>query len=213
VTLPRLYAILDLDLTLERGLTPLDVLDAWIEAGVRLVQVRGKGRQWSGGPLLELAEQVIARARPAGVAIIVNDRADVARLAQADGVHVGQDDLTPEEVRSIVGPQAVVGLSTHSTAQVEAGCREPVSYLAIGPVFRSSTRMAIAEPIGETGVAAAATRARSANLPIVGIGGITLENAPRVIAAGAASVAVISALVDDDPARRARQLLDALSTI
>jgi thiamine-phosphate pyrophosphorylase len=213
MTLPRLYAILDVDLTLSRGLVPLDVLDDWLDAGVRLVQVRAKSRAWSGGPLLDLTEQVIARARPAGATVIVNDRADVARLAKADGVHVGQDDLTPGEVRAIVGLEAVVGLSTHSTAQVDAGCREPVSYLAIGPVFRSATRMAVDEPIGDAGVAAAVARARPVNLPVVAIGGITLENAPGVIAAGASSVAVISALIDPDPRQRARRLLDALSTI
>jgi thiamine-phosphate pyrophosphorylase len=213
MTLPRLYAILDVDLTLSRGLVPLDVLDDWLDAGVRLVQVRAKSRAWSGGPLLDLTEQVIARARLAGATVIVNDRADVARLARADGIHVGQDDLTPREVRAIVGLEAVVGLSTHSTAQVDAGCREPVSYLAIGPVFRSATRMAVDEPIGDAGVAAAVARARSVHLPVVAIGGITLENAPGVIAAGASSVAVISALIDPDPRQRARRLLDALSTI
>src|SRR6185295_13934367 len=103
---PRLYAILDVDLTLSRGLVPLDVLDAWLDAGVRLVQVRAKSRMWSGGPLLDLTEKVIARARPAGATVIVNDRADVARLAKADGVHVGQDDLRPGEVRGIVGQEA-----------------------------------------------------------------------------------------------------------
>jgi thiamine-phosphate pyrophosphorylase len=208
-----LYAILDLDLTHSRGLPPLDVVAAWLDAGVRLVQVRAKSEAWSGGPLLAITEQVIARARPAGASVIVNDRADVAKLANADGVHVGQDDLAPSEVRAIVGPAAAVGLSTHSTAQVEAGCREPVSYLAIGPVFRSATRMAVEEPIGESGVAVAAALAWAARLPVVGIGGITVENAPRVIAAGAASVAVISALIDDDPGRQARRLLDVLSTI
>ncbi|HYN06594.1 MAG TPA: thiamine phosphate synthase [Vicinamibacterales bacterium] len=213
LAIPRLYAILDVDVTLSRGLVPLDVLDAWLDAGVRLVQVRAKNQAWSGGPLLDLAEQVLTRARPAGATVIVNDRADVARLAKADGVHVGQDDLTPSEVRAIVGPEAVVGLSTHSTAQVDSGCREPVNYLAIGPVYRSATRMAVGEPIGEAGVAAAVARARPVNLPVVGIGGITLENAPRVIAAGASSVAVISALIGRDPRQRARQLLDALSTI
>jgi thiamine-phosphate pyrophosphorylase len=213
VTLPRLYAILDVDLTLARGLSPIAVVDAWLDAGVRLLQVRAKGREWSGGPLLELTERVLARARAAGATLIVNDRADVARMAQADGVHVGQDDLSPTDVRDIVGPDAIVGLSTHSDGQVEAGCRAPVSYLAIGPVFRSTTRMAVAEPIGTAGVAAAVARARVAHLPVVAIGGLTLDNAPEVIAAGAASVAVISDLIAGDPRQRARQLLDALSTI
>jgi thiamine-phosphate pyrophosphorylase len=208
--LPRLYAILDVDLTLSRGRRPLDVLDGWLDAGVQLVQVRAKS--WSLGALLELAEQATARCRSAGASLIVNDRADVARLAASDGVHLGQDDLGPSEVRRIVGPDAIVGLSTHSDEQVDAACRQPVDYLAIGPVFESMTRMAVSTPIGEAGVTSAVARARVAGLPVVAIGGITAENAARVVAAGAAAVAVISGLVGDDPRASARRLLAALTS-
>ncbi len=210
MTLPILYAILDVDLTTARGLIPLEVLSAWLDAGVRLVQLRAK--HLSGGPFLELAEQVVAAGQTAGARVIINDRADVARLSGAHGVHVGQDDLRAADARAIVGDTYTVGLSTHSVEQVEAGCHEPVDYLAIGPVYQSPTRMAVDVPIGEAGVASAAARARRAGLPVVGIGGITAENARRVIAAGAAAVAVISGLIGDDPRRRARRLLDALTS-
>jgi thiamine-phosphate pyrophosphorylase len=208
--LPPLYAILDADLTLSRGLRPLDVVEGWLDAGVRLIQIRAKS--WTGGPFLDLAEQVVARARPTGATVIVNDRADVARLAGADGVHVGQDDLQPADVRGILAPRQIVGLSTHSDDQVEKALREPIDYLAIGPVFRSATRMAIDTPVGEAGVAAAARRARPTGRPVVAIGGITEEHAPRVLASGAASVAVIAALLDGDPRAQARRLLAALTS-
>jgi len=209
MVLPRLYAILDVDLTTVHGFEPLELIDAWLDAGIRLVQLRAKS--WSGGPLLELAEQALARTRPAGARVIVNDRADIARLADADGVHVGQDDLSATEVRAVVGPERLVGLSTHDPAQVEAACAEPVDYIAIGPVFPSSTRMAVATPLGEAGVADAARLAARAGLPIVAIGGITIDNAPKVIAAGAAAVAVISGLLDPNPRARARRFLEVLA--
>jgi thiamine-phosphate pyrophosphorylase len=209
MVLPRLYAILDLELTVAHGFAPLDLLDAWLDAGIRLVQLRAKS--WSGGPLLELAEQALARTRPAGARVIVNDRADVARLADADGVHVGQDDLSATEVRKIVGPERLVGLSTHDAAQLEAACAEPVDYIAIGPVFPSSTRMAVATPLGEAGVANAARIAGTAGLPVVAIGGITIDNAPQVIAAGASAVAVISGLLDPDPRVRAQRFLEVVA--
>lgn len=210
IFLPRLYAILDVDLTTSRGFEPLQLLDAWLDAGIRLVQLRAKF--WSGGALLELAEQALARTRSAGARVIVNDRADIARLADADGVHVGQDDLSGTEVRRIVGPERLVGLSTHDRAQVDAACAEPVDYIAIGPVFPSSTRMAVATPLGEGGVADAARIARTAGLPVVAIGGITIDNAPKVIAAGASAVAVISGLLDPDPRARARRFVEVLAT-
>src|SRR5262245_27120468 len=206
---PRLYSILDIDLTTARGLEPLELLDVWIDAGIRLVQLRAKS--WAGGPLLELTEKALAKARPVGARIIVNDRADIAWLADAAGVHVGQDDLSAGDVRRVVGPERVVGLSTHSPAQVSAACVEPVDYIAIGPVFQSATRMAVATPVGEDGIAHA-VRLAGTRLPVVAIGGITVDNAPRAIAAGAAAVAVIAGLLDSNPAARARHFLEVLAS-
>jgi thiamine-phosphate pyrophosphorylase len=204
----RLYAILDTDLVSARGLEPQAVAGAWFEAGVRLLQLRAKSLAL--GPLLALTDTVVAIGRPYGADVIVNDRADVARLSRAAGVHVGQDDLSVADVRRIVGPDAVVGLSTHTVEQVRLGCAEAVSYLAIGPVFQTTSKARPDPVVGLEGVQAAVAIAGACGVPAVAIGGITLERAPDVLAAGAASVAVISDLLVGDPAARARAWLDAL---
>ncbi|MGE0444894.1 MAG: thiamine phosphate synthase, partial [Vicinamibacterales bacterium] len=161
-------------------------------------------------PLLELVTAVLALARPAGATIIVNDRIDVARLAGADGVHVGQDDLPPAEARALLGPDAIVGFSTHTPEQIEAAVREPISYLAIGPVFGTATKATGYDAVGLERVRFAVEKARrlppsGGSLPVVAIGGITLENAPAVVAAGASQVAVIADLLVGDPEARVRR--------
>lgn len=193
--LSPLYPILDVDVLAARGLDPLDVCDVWLEAGVRLIQLRAKSM--SSGPLLALADAVVARTRAAGVTLIINDRADIAAQCGADGVHVGQDDLTPADVRVVVGGRAVVGLSTHTDAQVAEAVTQPVSYVAIGPVFGTSTKITGSEAVGLDQVVRAAAMAHAAGKPLVAIGGITLENAASVLAAGADSVAVISDLLGE----------------
>jgi len=205
--LPRLYAILDVDLLRVRGLDPLSLAQTWLDAGVRLIQLRAK--TMATGPMLELADALVAGAHAADARVIVNDRADVARMAGADGVHVGQEDLAPTAVRALVGESALVGLSTHTDAQVEAACDEPISYLAIGPVFQSATKTQAYGPVGLDGVSRAAARAREAGLPVVAIGGITLASLKQVIDAGAQSVAVISDLIADNPLQRVREFLNA----
>jgi thiamine-phosphate pyrophosphorylase len=160
-----------------------------------------------------MCEAVVERARAAGALVIVNDRADIAHFARADGVHLGQDDLSPALARRILGGEALVGLSTHSIEQVQAATRLPVDYIAVGPIFGTTSK--------ETGYGAVGTRlvseARAAltdaglDTPIVAIGGITLERAATVIEAGASSVAVISDLLSTgDPAARVRDYLGAL---
>jgi thiamine-phosphate pyrophosphorylase len=142
----------------------------------------------------------------------VNDRADIAALAGADGVHVGQDDLPPRHVRRVVGDRAIVGLSTHTLEQVDAALDAPISYLAIGPVFGTATKTTGYEPIGLERVGSAAQRARARGLPLVAIGGITLARAAFVVEAGAASVAVIGDLLaGGDPEARVRAYLERLS--
>ena len=202
----RLYAILDIDLTFSRGLAPLEVADAWLDAGVRLFQLRAKSM--TGGPMLELADTLAAKAGKAGATFIVNDRADVAAMANADGVHVGQDDLPPAATRAIVGDRLYVGVSTHSLEQLRAAMAAPVDYVAIGPVFPTGSKANLDPVIGLEMVRQAAII--SGALPLVGIGGVTLDRAPSVIAAGASSVAVISDLLSEDPRRRAADFLSAL---
>lgn len=159
---------------------------------------------------LDLARGIAADARVAGATFIVNDRADLAVLAGAAGVHVGQEDLVPLDVRRVVGEQALVGCSTHTVAQIEQALAQPISYLAVGPVFSTSTKATGYEQVGLRLVAAAAGAAAVRGLPVVAIGGITLETARSVIDAGAASVAVITDLMAPDPAARVRQYLSAL---
>ena len=208
VDLAPLYAILDVDLTRARGLEPLDVVDAWLLAGIRLVQLRAK--TMASGPMLDLADEMNARARAAGGRLIVNDRADVARMSGAAGVHVGQEDLSPRGARLVVGDSALVGLSTHSQAQVDAALDAPVDYVAIGPVFPTPTKRQAYEPVGLAMVRLAATACRNRGLPVVAIGGITLATAAGVLGAGASAVAIISDLLGGDPADRARAWLAAV---
>jgi len=152
-----------------------------------------------------------AACRQAGALFIVNDRADVARLAQAAGVHLGQDDLTPADARELLPDAAWIGLSTHSDAQVAAGLASAATYLATGPVFATHTKAHADPVVGLEGVRRAAARVAAGPRPLVAIGGIALESAPAVLAAGADSAAVVSdLLVGDDVAGRARAFVRAL---
>jgi thiamine-phosphate pyrophosphorylase len=139
----------------------------------------------------------------------VNDRADIARLSGAAGVHIGQDDLAPAQARAVLGPKAIVGLSTHTAEQVDRALREPIDYLAVGPIFGTGTKTTGYEPVGVEAVREAAVKAAARHVPVVAIGGITLERSRSVLEAGAGSVAVISDLLSGgDPAARVREFLD-----
>jgi thiamine-phosphate pyrophosphorylase len=185
--------------------------EAYLDGGARLLQIRAKHSP--SGAFLLMCEQVVARSRPKGATVIVNDRADIAKLAKADGVHVGQDDLDPKSARRILGDSACVGLSTHSTDQARKAAREPINYIAVGPVFSTASKETGYNPVGVEFVSqvSAMLNDEGIDLPIVAIGGITLERAPDVIRAGAASVAIISDLLTGgDPATRVSQFLKAL---
>lgn len=205
--LPRLQAILDLHVAAAAGWAPSDLARAFLDGGATLIQLRAKALP--SGSLLELADRLVALAAPYRACVIVNDRADVARMARAGGVHVGQDDLPARAARAIVGPEAIVGLSTHTIEQVRAALEEPVSYIAVGPVFGTRTKDTGYEAVGLGFVRAAAGEAGGA--PVVAIGGITLENAASVIDAGAACVAVISDLLrDGDPRAQVQRFIERL---
>jgi thiamine-phosphate pyrophosphorylase len=155
---------------------------------------------------------VVAAAEPYGAVVLVNDRPDIALMSRAAGVHVGQDDLTPAVARRLLGATAVVGCSTHSNEQIDEAAAEPVNYVAIGPVFGTRTKDTGYEAVGLAQVATA--RQRSRGLPVVAIGGITLQTAPSVWAAGASSVAVISDLLGEgNPAGRVRAYLEAAASM
>ncbi len=202
--LPRLYAIVDAQLLAARGLARADFAlfaRALRAAGVALVQYRDK----AGSPqeILHAAALMHEVFVGSGAKLILNDRADLAVLAEFDGVHVGQGDLSPEDARAVVGPRRIVGISTHNDEQVRAA--DPTSqnrdvghpnscadYVAIGPVFATGTKENPDPVVGLEGVRRARALTRK---PLVAIGGITLENARSVIEAGADSVAVISGLI------------------
>ena len=215
--LPRLNAIVDVDLARLAGWTPLDLAAAYVDGGARFVQIRAKSL--SGGEFLELASRMQDLAHRAGAILVVNDRADIARLAGADGVHVGQADLAPEAVRGILGADAIVGLSTHSEVQIDAATTRPISYLAVGPVFGTRTKDTGYAAVGLERVlyAAAAIERRSSqegrqSPGVVAIGGITLDRAAEVINAGATAVAVIADLIaTGDPEARVRAYLARLA--
>lgn len=180
---------------------------AFLDGGARLIQLRAK--HLPSGSFLALCDRIVRAAEPYKAHIIINDRVDLARLSGAAGAHVGQEDLAPAAARELLGPDAIVGFSTHTVAQIQAAIREPVTYVAIGPVFGTTTKATGYEAVGLAMVAEAVRLARG--LPVVGIGGITLETAPRVIEAGATSVAVIGdLLVGDQPEARIRRFVDAL---
>ena len=207
--LHSLYAIVDGDVCVSVGRTPIDVARAFLSAGAKLIQLRCKSMP--SGPFLELALAVVEDFRRADATLIINDRADIAVLSGAGGLHVGQTDLAPDDARKVIGPSPLLGLSTHTREQWQAAVREPVSYIAIGPVFGSGTKATGHDAVGLTIVEQASAAAAMHSLPAVAIGGITIDNARSVIDAGAASVAVISDLVTGDPEARCRDFLRALA--
>jgi thiamine-phosphate pyrophosphorylase len=205
---PRLNAIVDVDAAARIGLEPVDLARGLLDGGARFLQLRAK--HLSGAAFLDAASAIVALGHAVQAIVLVNDRADIAKLAGADGVHLGQDDLAPAAARAILGDQAIVGLSTHTMEQIERAAREPVSYIAIGPVFGTATKATGYDAVGLDMVARAARSGR----PVVAIGGITLDTAGSVIAAGAASVAVIGDLLTGrDPGARARAFVDRLSDV
>jgi len=207
-SIPKLYAIVDAGACAAAGRAPIDVARAFLSAGARLLQLRFK--EMPSGAFLDLARAILEDANAAGATIIINDRADIAALADARGVHVGQTDLSPADARTVIGPSRILGLSTHTREQWEQALAEPISYVAIGPVFGSVTKQTGYDAIGLSTVTQVATTASTKGLPTVAIGGIAIANAVSVIDAGAASVAVISDLLKGDPENRCREFLRAL---
>jgi thiamine-phosphate pyrophosphorylase len=197
---PALYAILDPDLSP----MPLpDLASRLADAGVTLVQLRNK--RASARAIFDQASHLNAALAPGGVRFIVNDRPDIASLTGSAGVHVGQEDLPVEDARRICPAPLWVGVSTHNLDQLREADRTSADYIAIGPVFSTSTKENPDPAVGLDFVRAAR---QLTHKPLVAIGGITLETTAEVFRAGADSVAVIKDLVAaKDPAERARQFL------
>ena len=203
LVLPRLYVILDATLL---PISAQDCAQELAAAGVRLMQYRNKTA--SARELLDTSRSLAALLSPLGVSFIVNDRPDVAVLAGADGVHVGQEDLAAEQARSLVGPNKWVGVSTHNLEQFREAAATSADYIAVGPIFATLSK-ANPDPVVGTELI---RRVRGLTAkPIVAIGGITVETAASAIEAGADSVAVIGDILRaPDRARRARLYLDVL---
>jgi thiamine-phosphate pyrophosphorylase len=202
---PFLYPILDVAVPGDRR--PLAAIPVLAAAGVRLVQVRAK--RSADGELLALAAEAVKAGRACGVGVIVNDRPDVALLADAAGVHLGQDDLPVEAARTVLGPDRLVGVSTHDLDQLRRADGEAVDYIAFGPVYPTRSKERPDPVVGVDAIARARPLTRRC---LVAIGGIDEGNAGAVARAGADGVAVISALrPGDDLERRALALRHALA--
>lgn len=188
--LPRFYPILDAGLLLRAGLSVESFARELREAGIRFLQYRDKDT--ADEVLLERAALLRRIFPPSDSRLILNDRVRLVLSAGYDGVHVGQEDLSPADARALLGPEVMVGVSTHGESQLVKAADSPVDYVAIGPVFATSSKQVPDPVVGLEGVRAA--RALT-DKPLVAIGGITRANCAAVIEAGADSVAVISDLI------------------
>jgi len=188
--LPKIYPITDRRIS---GLSHTEQVEKLIAGGARFIQLREK--HLAPKDFYSEAEKVLAFARPRNAKIIINDRVDLALALKTDGVHLGQDDLTPGAARQILGESAIIGFSTHSVEQAIAAVKFPVDYIAIGPIFETSTKENPDAVVGIEGLRH--VRKSIGSFPLVAIGGITHENARLCLKAGADSVAVISCLLNE----------------
>jgi thiamine-phosphate pyrophosphorylase len=199
--LPRLYTFADASFG-----DPVRLAEALFNAGARIIQVRNK--MGSARELLEQVERILSFA-PHGAEIIVNDRVDVALIAGAGGVHLGQDDVPPVEGRRILGLDRIIGFSTHNLEQAMQAENLPVDYVAVGPIFLTATKEQPDPVVGLENLRAICQAIRK---PVVAIGGIKLENAEDVLKAGATSVAVISDVLSaPDVASRVQSWIERLN--
>jgi len=189
---PTVYPITDVEIA---GVSHAEQVVLLADGGAKFVQLREKNL-----PALDFyneAKAALVVALQRGVTVIINDRVDLALALRAGGVHLGQDDLPPDAARKLLGNDAVIGYSTHNVAQAIAAAALPIDYVAIGPIFETSTKANPDPVLGLDGLRA--VRKAIGDMTLVAIGGITLANAPTVIEAGADSVAVVSALLCGGP--------------
>lgn len=175
------------------GITHSEQVERLIAGGAQLIQLREKHA--SPCEFYEAAAQAVRIARKHGVKIIINDRVDIALALRADGVHLGQDDLPPENARKILGQSVVIGYSTHTLQQALNAVKLPIDYVAIGPIFNTTSKNNPDPEVDLEGLQE--VRHAIGNLPLVAIGGINAENIGHVLAAGADSAAIIGGIVSD----------------
>jgi thiamine-phosphate pyrophosphorylase len=193
------YPILDTETAARRGIGPVSAAARILEAGARILQLRHKGV--FSRDIFQQAREIAALCRQADALFVMNDRADVARLVGAAGLHLGQDDLSPTDARRVAGDDLFIGFSTHNEAQLSAASNEPVDYLALGPIFGTSSKL---NPDILVGLEELRRLRPMTARPVVAIGGITRANARSVLEAGADSLAVIADLFPEDANIRAR---------
>ena len=189
--LPKLYPITDVRLA---GLSHSEQINRFISGGATLIQLREKNA--SAREFYEDAKEALQIARTRGARLIINDRVDIALALKADGVHLGQDDMPPDAARELLGREAIIGFSSHNVAQAVDALDQPIDYLAIGPIYSTSTKENPDAVVGLDGLRR--VRLAVGSLPLVAIGGITRARAREVLAAGADSIACISELLASD---------------
>lgn len=172
------------------GRSNIEVVSRMIESGIRIIQYREKEK--SIRQKYHECVKIREMTRQAGVTFIVNDHADLALLVDADGVHIGQDDLPPEKVRELLGDQRIIGLSTHSPAQARAAEMAGVDYIGVGPIFPTSTKKDVCQAVGLEYLEYAV---KNISIALVAIGGIKEGNISRVIRRGAKNIALVTEIV------------------
>ena len=200
----KIYPVTNVQLT---NLTHVEQVRRLCEGGAEFIQLREKNA--SSSDFYEAAKEAIEFARSQNVKIIINDRVDIALALSADGVHLGQDDLPPENARKILGGEAIIGFSTHNLKQAIEAVKLPIDYLAIGPVFATHTKENPDEVVGIEIVKK--VRTAIGDFPLVAIGGINLSNFQMVLDAGADSVAIVGGLLSepDKIAEKMREFLNS----
>lgn len=189
--LPRFYPILDPEIAARHGVDPIAAAEQILEGGAKILQFRYKG--FFSRKVFAQLERVADLCRDAGALFVVNDRADLAAITGA-ALHLGQDDLTPSAARKVVGAATLIGFSTHNERQLRAAAGEPANYLALGPIFETSSKV---NPDPIVGLDELRRLRPLTDRPLVAIGGITRGNVQQVLAAGADSVAIIGDLFVD----------------
>lgn len=207
MTLPVLYAIVDYQTAVEKGWEVCDLAREYLAGGAKLVQLRAPNV--ASRDYLGWCDRVVQDAGDYDAQVIVNDRADIAVMAGAAGVHLGQFDVEPAAIRRRLCDRLVVGMSVHTHQQLKESVSARLDYVAVGPIYDTSTKNTGYEPVGTKLVTRASEM--SPSRPVVAIGGINLERAMEVRRAGATSVAVISDLLEGNkPARRVSDYVKAL---
>ena len=192
----KLYLVTDRELSLGRSLE--EVVSEAVAGGVTMVQLREKDA--ATGEFVELGRRLMSLLKPLGVPLIINDRVDVALAVDADGVHIGQSDMSYTDARRLLGPEKIIGLSVENFEDLEAANKLDVDYIGISPVYGTPTKTDTAEPFGLEGLKEAV---RLSLHPTVAIGGMNVATAGEVIAAGADGIAVVSAICSAASARDA----------